>query len=89
MKNDDRSDRVRKKLGYKIRLLREQQGFSQGDLAYRVGINRSYLSEVENGHRNLTVDILTRLADIMSVTLSELFENVDGEDDPMPSEPAS
>ena len=81
MKNDERSDRVRKKLGYKIRLLRESRGLSQGDLAYRIGINRSYLSEVENGHRNLTIDILTRLGDIMSITLSDLFKGVDSEED--------
>lgn len=80
MKNDERSDRVRKKLGYKIRLLRENRGLSQGDLAYRIGINRSYLSEVENGHRNLTIDILTRLGDIMNITLSDLFEGVDSEE---------
>lgn len=80
MKNDERSDKVRKKLGYRIRLLRESKGLSQGDLAYRIGINRSYLSEVENGHRNLTVDILTRMSDIMSITLSELFDGVDSEE---------
>lgn len=81
MKQDECSGRIRARLGYRIRLLREDRGLSQSDFAYRIGINRSYLSGVENGKRNLTVDILARMADILGITLSELFEGVDAEDE--------
>ena len=77
MKKDERSEGVRVRLGYKIRTLREAKGFSQDDLACRVGINRSYLSGIENGKRNLTIDILTRLADVLEISLSELLKDVD------------
>jgi transcriptional regulator with XRE-family HTH domain len=50
------------KLGDKIRLVREQRGYSQEHLADIMGINRSTISKIENGKFSITVDYLVRFS---------------------------
>lgn len=49
-------------LGTRIRELREQRGWSQFEMSERVGIDRSYLSEVETGKIELCVRNLALIA---------------------------
>ncbi len=63
-----------KTIGNNIRFLRKQAGLSQIDLAVAVGIDRSYLSEIENGHTNLTIMLLNNFATVLNVSLEELFK---------------
>ena len=60
-------------VGDRIRLLRRELGLSQGELARRAGINRSYLSMVENGKSSPTLDVAERLARAMEMNVSDLF----------------
>ena len=62
-----------KKIGKNIRFFRKKSGMSQIDLAVAVGIDRSYLSEIENGHRNFTIMLLQNLATALSVSLEDLL----------------
>lgn len=50
------------KLGEKIRLIREQRGYSQEELAEMMNINRSTISKIENGKFSITVDYLIRFS---------------------------
>ena len=50
------------KLGEKIRIIREQRGFSQEELAELMRINRSTISKIENGKFSITVDYLVRFS---------------------------
>jgi transcriptional regulator with XRE-family HTH domain len=60
-------------LGRNVRRLREEQGASQEEVAYRAGLNRAYLSDVERGARNPTVRVAGRIAKALDVDPSELF----------------
>ena len=40
-----------------------------------VGIDRSYLSEIENGRTNMSVNVLYAIADSLGVDIAELFKN--------------
>ena len=62
-----------KKIGKNIRLLRKKAGLSQIDLAVAVGIDRSYLSEIENGRRNMTIMLLQNLSTVLSVDLQDII----------------
>lgn len=57
-----------------IRTVRKQQNLSQIDLAVMVGIDRAYLSEIENGHANVSVNILYAIADALNVSITKLFD---------------
>jgi transcriptional regulator with XRE-family HTH domain len=49
-------------IGSNIKKLRTAKGLPQEELAFRAEIDRSYLSEIENGHKNLSVMVLDQIA---------------------------
>ena len=62
------------RLGAGIRALRSQLGWSQEKLAEASGLHRSYISQLERGRRNPTLDVLARLAAALDVKLSTLLD---------------
>ena len=52
----------RLKLGDKIRIVREQRGYSQEQLAELMNINRTTISKIENGKFSITIDYLVRFS---------------------------
>lgn len=65
---------VHKRLGKNIRRLRKQEGFTQETLADQTTIHRNYISALERGHGNPSVDALEKLAVGLNVNISTLFE---------------
>ncbi|MGA2661937.1 MAG: helix-turn-helix transcriptional regulator [Verrucomicrobiota bacterium] len=63
-------------LGSRVRALRAERGWSLEELAHRAGVHVTYLSSVERGHRNPTLNILAALARALSVSLSELVDGI-------------
>ena len=55
-----------------LRLWREYRGLTLQALADRVGISKSYLSQIESGDRNGSVDVMKRLAVVLDVSLDDL-----------------
>lgn len=64
---------VKKQFGAAIRLHRDKLGISQEELAARAGLHRTYISDVERGARNVSLESINRLADALEVPLSVLF----------------
>jgi len=60
-------------IGRRLRKLREEKNFSQGDVEKRTGLLRCYISRVENGHTVPSLETLERLAAALEVPLYELF----------------
>jgi transcriptional regulator with XRE-family HTH domain len=60
-------------LGVTIRLLRHQRGLSQEALAHLAEIDRSYMSGIERGRRNISVLNMARIAAALRVSLSDLL----------------
>jgi len=55
---------INKKVGENISKLRKAKKLSQGELAKILGVNRSYISTLENGSRNPSVETLQKIAKI-------------------------
>lgn len=70
---------IRRQVGSNLRRLRSQMKWSQSKLAERAGLNRSYLSMVENGRRNISLDNLVSLALALRVEPVVLLTMVDSE----------
>ncbi len=64
---------IRVRLGSRIRLLRRKRGWTQVEMADALGIDRSYLSEIETGKKDPSLTILKTIADGFELTLSELL----------------
>lgn len=62
-------------LGKRIRYFREKKGLSQYDLSDRTGISRSYLSRIENGQYNLSLEYLVMIANELAVSIEELLKD--------------
>ena len=65
-----------KKLGIRIKELRKQLGMTQEDLAFQVGVDRSYMGFVERGEKNPTLSKLTKIAKSLKVSMSDFFQKI-------------
>ena len=59
-------------LGENIRKLRENAGFTQSNIARFAGVDQSLISKVEKGERNLSADLIEKLAALFAVPAEEL-----------------
>jgi transcriptional regulator with XRE-family HTH domain len=64
-----------RRLGTRIRQLRQKHGLSQEALADLTGFGRSYMSGIERGVRNCSTLHLVRLAKVLHVQVGDLFSD--------------
>jgi ribosome-binding protein aMBF1 (putative translation factor) len=64
------------RFGRRVRALRTARGQSQETLADACGLDRTYLSGIERGRRNVGLKNIEVIAQALGITLSELFEGV-------------
>lgn len=69
----DIGDVLTKRFAVNIRSLREQQGLSQEGLAASAGVHRTYVSMLERGVRNISVDNVERLANALNADEEHLL----------------
>ncbi len=66
-----------KKLGRVIRRRRKKLGLSQEELAHQAGITRNYVSLLELGQRNPTLNVIALLARALDTTVTVLVREVE------------
>jgi transcriptional regulator with XRE-family HTH domain len=72
-------------VAWNLRRLRVAHGISQERLAADAGVDRAYLGGLERQDENPTVDLLDRIAAVLTVKLADLFEQPQpGEQPPKP-----
>ena len=64
---------IRKTLGANLKRLRRAKGWSQEEYAFEAGIHRTYVSDIERGARNPTIEILVKLALPLGVEPADLI----------------
>ena len=67
---------IRKRFGARLRQLRKQNGWTQVQLAEHLGLDRSYVADVERGNRNISLMNLEVIADGFGISLSQLFTRI-------------
>lgn len=68
------------RIGEKIREARKREGATQADCAKKIGITLSYYSDIENGKRAFSVEILISIIEIFHVSADEILETGYGTD---------
>jgi transcriptional regulator with XRE-family HTH domain len=63
-------------LGNRIRKLRKTRGWTQAVMAEKIGIDRSFLADVERGKRNISILNLDLIAKGFKVSLAQLFSRL-------------
>jgi transcriptional regulator with XRE-family HTH domain len=61
-------------LGKNLRRIRTEAGLSQEELAYRAGLHRTYVSSVERGERNISIENIFALAKALKVAPADLVD---------------
>jgi transcriptional regulator with XRE-family HTH domain len=64
-------------IGHTIRTFRMDRGLSQESLADRANIDRSYMSGIERGLRNLSILNIARIASALDVSIRDLVGQVE------------
>ena len=64
-------------LGRSVRKRREAKALTQEVLAELAGLDRTYISAVERGGRNLSLSSIARIAKALGTTISELTSGID------------
>jgi len=67
--------KIQQILGNNIKLIREQKGWSQDKLSEVSGLHRTYISGIERGVRNPTIDIVKQISQAFEVHITDLFKD--------------
>jgi transcriptional regulator with XRE-family HTH domain len=67
------SQEVRKILASNIKILREKSGLKREKLSLLLDFDNSYISKLEKGHVNITLDKLEKIAGFFNVAVIDLF----------------
>ena len=73
------SDRIKNDFGRRIRELRLLKGLSQEDFSFKCGLDRTYISQVELGKRNICLQNIKVMADALQVSTADLFSQYDSD----------
>lgn len=66
---------IRAKVGARIRELRKELNLTQESLAFKAEVDKTYLNEVENGKRNVSVINLEKIIIALETDLSIFFNS--------------
>lgn len=67
---------IQRKIGERLRVLREEMGLSQADLADMCHLDRNHVGAVERGEINVTMETLLVLCIHVGTTLSEIYKGI-------------
>ena len=59
--------------GKRVKEVRRKKGMSQEELSRISGLNRNYVSDVERGKRNISLQSVSKIAEGLSIEVKELF----------------
>jgi len=62
------------KLGRNLKRIRKEKGISQGDIVRSLGMDRAFISNIENGKTNPTLATIAKLAKAVGVSIEELIK---------------
>lgn len=65
---------IKKIFGKNVRSCRKAKEMTQVEVSNLAGLHQNYLSEIEKGKRNITLEIMQKLADALNVEVKDFFE---------------
>lgn len=65
---------IKQRFGLRVKELRKLKGLSQEKLANLADIDRTYLPTIEKGERNVSIEVVERLASALGVSIKDMFD---------------
>ena len=66
---------IKLKVGQRIKELRNEIGISQEALGNKAEIDRTYVTDVENGRRNISIENLYKLVNALDIEFKDFFNS--------------
>jgi transcriptional regulator with XRE-family HTH domain len=66
-----------RRFGELVRRLRQERDYSQEEFSFRARLHQTYVSSVERGERNVTIQTADRIAKALGTTLADLFAQLE------------
>ena len=63
-----------KKLGENLKLIRTKKNITQTEIAKKLAVDKSFVSNIENGKNNPTLSTIVSLSKVLKVPVDELFK---------------
>lgn len=67
---------IKKRFGQKLRNIRKKKELSQEELSFRAGLHRTYISDIERGSRNVSLENIEKIAKALNISKEELFNKL-------------
>lgn len=65
---------IQNKIGLRLKELRLKKGISQEKIAFEIGLDRTYITSVERGKRNISIKTLEKFWHYFGLTPKEFFD---------------
>lgn len=62
------------RFGMKVREIRKMRGLSQEELSFKANLHRTYIGMIERAEKNITLVNISKIADALEVSISDLFD---------------
>ena len=63
-------------IGAEIKKIRKKKGFNQSDLAEKIGLERTSVTNIETGRQKATVTVLYKICDLFQIDIADLLPKV-------------
>lgn len=72
-----KKEKINIKFGYRLRQLREDNGFQQYEFATYCGVSEAYYGRLERGEYSPTLKMLEKISRALGINISELVKDID------------
>jgi transcriptional regulator with XRE-family HTH domain len=69
--------KIKTLIGSRIRQLRNAKGISQEELGHLADLDRTYITSVENGKRNISIVNIEKICKALDIPLNKFFSSFD------------
>jgi transcriptional regulator with XRE-family HTH domain len=66
--------KLQEKIGARITELRKHQKLSQQQFAYEADIERSFLTNIEKGRKNISISTLQKITNALNISIHDFFK---------------
>lgn len=66
---------IKQKVGQRIKVLRAEKEMSQEEVANTADMERSFMTHIESGRRNISLDTLQRILTALDISFKDFFDS--------------
>jgi transcriptional regulator with XRE-family HTH domain len=67
---------IQEKFGKRVREIRTKKKISQEALAHQADLDRTYMTSVENGKRNISIQNIEKIIKALGISISDFFSEI-------------